>query len=64
MIDLRPRVGRGRQTLLFDPCGEPAPLVVNGGQYAACGLDKGHGGQHLITIHWGPRNRAAQNGLP
>lgn len=34
-------------------CAYPAPLVVNGGGFAGCQLDKGHTGQHSITITWG-----------
>ena len=42
-------------TLIRQPCDAPAPLVVNGGRYVGCQLDKGHEGQHEVKISWDAR---------
>lgn len=40
-------------SLIRVACGEPAPLVVNGGGFAMCSQDKGHAESHSITVTWG-----------
>lgn len=39
-------------TTIRRPCNSPAPLVVNGGYYAGCSLNRGHSGHHSFTMNW------------
>lgn len=37
------------------PCNAPAPLVLNGGPYAGCTLERDHDGAHELRITWSSR---------
>lgn len=53
MADSQFIIKGAEDTLLRIRCNYPAPLVVNGAIFCGCELDKGHEGQHKITITWG-----------
>ena len=39
--------------IIKPPCGQPAPLAMNGGVFIGCTLGANHDGdQHEVTIRW------------